>query len=701
MRPPYHIPFWKTSPVVRLLFPLLAGIMTQWYLRFSLDLIVVCIGSFASAFILLFFLPASSIYLVKKFQGVIFHCLIISVALLLTWNKDSRHQASWYGHANKDSSVLLVKVNEVLVEKTRSYKADAVVIAVMNGNEKKATSGKLLIYFSKDSTAPALEYGDIILLRKPLQAIKNSGNPGAFNYQRYAAFQQVYHQVFLQGKDWIKTSRANPGWFNSFLYKTRSYVLDALKSRIGNTSQELGIAEALLIGYKEDLDQDLVQAYSNTGVVHIIAISGLHLGLIFFVLTWLFDRVPVLKKSRHVKVVLLLGCLWLFSLLTGGSASVLRSAVMFTVIVIGKYYFRQSPVYNSMAASAFLLLCYNPYFLWDVGFQLSYLAVLGIVALQKPIYRLIYFKNGMVRKLWNMISITLAAQLATFPVCIYYFHQFPNLFLVTNLLTVPLSTAIIFGEILLVMISGFDGLASYTGSMVTWLIRGMNRIILFFDSFSFSIVDHIYANILTTWLLYALLAFFCGWLLHKKKYLLRVALICLAGFSGVHAFAKIKLQQQKKMVIYNVPKCKAVDFIVKNDFVFVGDPVLKQPGHLQNFHLKPARTDLQASREFATLPALQHKNFYWQFYDRKMIFLDSALVFEPAASLTAIDVLLISKNPAIKITDIAKVVHPGIVVFDGSNSLWKIENWKKECEELNLRFHSVSEQGAFVMEVGN
>jgi competence protein ComEC len=701
MRPPYHIPFWKTAPITRLLIPLVIGIIIQWYLQFTLLFILVCIGSFATAFILVFFLPVVSVYLFKKVHGLIFHFLIISTALLLTWQKDSRHHPSWYGHYYKDSSVLLVKVNEIPVEKSRSYKAEGIVTHVINGDEKAAAFGKVLLYFSKDSVPPALQYGDIILIGKKVQAITNSGNPGAFNYKRYAAFQQLYHQLFLQDKDWLKTGYNDAGWFQSFLFSTRSFVLDALTTNIGNANQELGIAEALLIGYKEDLDKDLVQAYSNTGVVHIIAISGLHLGLIFFVLTWVFNRVPWLKQSRHIKVILLLGCLWLFSLLTGGSASVLRSAVMFSVIVIGKYYFRQSSIYNSLAASAFLLLSYNPYYLWDVGFELSYLAVIGIVALQEPIYRLIYFKNVMVRKLWNMISITLAAQVATFPVCIYYFHQFPNLFLFTNLLTVPLSTAIIFGEIFLVIVSAFHWLATYTGIVVTWFIYSMNRIILFFDGFSFSLVDHIYANIISTWLLYALVVFSCGWLLHKNKYLLRVSLICLAGFSAMHAFAKIKLQQQRKMVIYNVAKCRAVDFIVKNEFVFVGDSSLKQESLLQNFHLKPARLSMQVSKQVAGLRALQNKNFYFQFYNKKMIFLDSTLVFEPARSRLPIDVLLISNNPAIKISDIVEAVSPAIVVFDGSNSLWKIENWKKECEELNLRFHSVSEQGAFILEVGD
>ena len=699
MRVPYYIPFWKTAPLTRLLLPLISGIIVQWYLQFTSLFIIICIACFAIAFLLIYFFPPSGIYYLRKLQGTIFYLLIASIALLLTWQKDSRHGALWYGNFYTDSSVLLVKINEPLVEKTRSFKAEALLVAVLNGNRQQAATGKLLLYFSKDSAAPALQYGQLILIKKPLQPIKNSGNPGAFNYQRYAAFQQLNHQLFLKPGDWITTNEVQVNIFYSFLYHSREYVLNALQNYISNSHQELGIAEALLIGYKEDLDKDLVQAYSNTGVVHIIAISGLHLGLIYAVLLWVLNRLPLIKKSRHAKVILLISCLWLFSLLTGASASVLRSAVMFTVIVVGKYYFKQSSVYNSLAASAFILLCYNPYYLWDVGFQLSYLAVIGIVALQQPLYRSLYFKNKWMLKTWQMISITLAAQVAAFPICIYYFHQFPNMFLFTNLLVVPLSTIILFGEIFLVIAAAFKPVAIFAGFVLTWLIRFMNEIILFFSSFSYSVMDNIYANVFTTLLLYGFVFFFCGWLLHKNKKLLRFSFSCLAGFALLHTYARIQLNRQQKLVVYNVSQHKAIDFIVQEKYFFTGDDDLKQEGLLQNFHLKPARIAMQASKPQAQLPALANHHFYWQFYNKKMIFLDSTVVLEPADTVIPVDLLLISHNPSVKIKDIVKAVKPAIVVFDASNNLWKIQNWKKECEQLLLRCHSVAEEGAFILEV--
>ena len=699
MRPTYHLPFWKTAPIIRLLIPLIAGIILHWYVQFTLTFILVSLASFLTAFLLTHFFSAPSAYLFRKFQAFLFYIFIAAVGMLLTWHKDSRHQPDWYGRSYADSSVLLIKINEPLTAKERSFKTEGTIIRVINGRQETNSSGKILLYFSKDSITPPIQYGDLILVGQPLQPIRNSGNPGAFNYQRYAAFQQLYHQLFLKPGDWQATGLSNPHFFRSFLFDARASVLGTLQRYIDNDAGELGIAEALLIGFKEDLDKDLVQAYSNTGVVHIIAISGLHLGLIFFVLTWLFNRTPVLKRSRHVKVLLLITCLWLFSLLTGGAASVLRSAVMFTVIILGKYYFKQSSVYNSLAASAFLMLCYNPYYLWDVGFQLSYLAVIGIVSLQGPIYRAWYIKNKMLRKTWEMASITIAAQVAAFPICIYYFHQFPNLFLFTNLLVVPLSTIILFGEILLIICASLSPVANFLGVVLTALIWFMNKAILFFNGFSFSVWDNIYATMFTTWLLYGLVIFFCSWLLKRQRKLLRLAVACLAGLSVMFTYAYSQLRQQKKIIIYNVSKHRAVDFISANKNVFEGDSVLKSEGLLQNFHLKPARISMQVSKSAEQMPWLKSSGVIRQFYNKKMVFIDTNYTLHPSDSIVAIDVLLISNNAAVELRDLLEVVKPSVVVLDASNSLWKIEKWKKECEQLLLRCHSVAEQGAFVLNV--
>lgn len=610
-----------------------------------------------------------------------------------------RHYKNWYGHYVTDSTLLVVVISESPVEKAKSYKADAFVEAVINNGQVKSCRGKLLLYFAKDSSAAQLNYGDKILINKKLQPVKNNGNPGAFNYSRYAAFQQFYHNLYLNEKDWQKNSEKNSNSFNRFIFSSRQKILAVLKENIKGHKDETGVAEALLIGYKEDLDKDLVQAYSNTGVVHIIAISGLHLGLIYFMLSWLFARIPVVKRSKLIRAVLILVCLWLFSLLTGASASVIRSAVMFTCIVLGENFVRKGNIYNSLAASAFIMLCYNPYYLWDVGFQLSYLAVMGIVVFQKPIYNWFYIKNKWLDKLWKLMAVSLAAQLLTFPICIYYFHQFPNLFLFTNIIAVPLSSIILFIEIFLVAFSWIPFLSEWLGKLTNWLVWLMNKIVRWVNDLPFALWDKIAANEFTTALLYTAVIGAAMWLLNKKKVALKVTLFALMLFAAMHVYIKWQVKNQHKFIIYNVPQKSAIDFINGHNYSFRGDSILLEDGLLQNFHLKPARVAMQLNIRTGTIPELFEKNNFYQFAGKRIYLADHTKLFEPLQEKIDVDIVVISHNPKLYIPQLAGVFNCRKFIFDSSNPMWKIEKWKADCERLNLPFHSVPEQGAFILDL--
>ncbi len=698
MKAPVHVPEWKASPFVRLLLPFVAGIMLQWYLRFQLSFLIISIFSFSIAFVSIPFLPFHIKYIFRKYQGLLLNLMITGVAMLLTLLQSARDKPGWYGNYIRNNSQLIIRVDEPPLEKPNSYKAEAKVLFVQNGDSTIPVNGRIILYFAK-TAYPSLAYGNRLWVNASIQAIKNSGNPGAFNYERYAAFQGLYHTAYLRAGDYKVLEGEDKNRFYAFIYQSRMAVLNTLKTYISGNKNVEGIAEALLIGYKEDLDKDLVQAYSNTGVVHIIAISGLHLGLIYAVLFWIFTRVPWVKRQKIFNLVIILSFLWLFSFVTGASASVIRSAVMFTCILTGKTFFKQASTYNSLSASAFLMLSYNPYYLWDVGFQLSYLAVFGIVWLQQPIYRLFYISFWPFRQIWSLMSVTLAAQVFAFPVCLYYFHQFPNTFLFTNLFAVPLSTLILFGEIALLAFSWWAGLAKLLGVVISWLIDVMNKVIQTFNDLPYSLLDQVYANVFTTWLLYSFILGCCAWLLYKNKKWLYLGLTAFAGFVMVQSMAHYTLLHQQKIIVYNASKYAAVDIIENNNYYFIGDSILLQDALPRNFYLKPARVSLQV-KPAEKLTHLQTLAPHILKFKEKSIFIintpiDSAL----PVNTTKADILIISKNAKVDIKHLNLLYRPTIVVFDASNSMWKIEQWKTLCESLNLRCHSVPEQGAFVQDL--
>ncbi len=336
-------------------------------------------------------LPLVYRYKLQAINGIIITAFILNGGIFLTWNKDARHHAEWYGKRYDSGSYIVATISEPPIEKNKSYKVVATVDAIVRKDSVYPVTGKLLLYLSKDSASNIIAYGNRMIIKKELQEIKNSGNPAAFNYKRYCAFQQIFHQCYLKSSDWILLKGNNVNVFRQAIFTAQQYVVNVLNKYI-HGPDEAAVAKALLIGYKVDLDKDLVQAYSNAGVVHLIAISGLHLGLIYVLLFWITGKIPFVKRSKIIRLMLLLSGLWAFSFLTGASASVLRSAVMFTFIAVGMATNKKSSIYNSMAASAFVLLCINPFMLWDVGFQLSYCAVAGIVIAQKFISRLVLFQ---------------------------------------------------------------------------------------------------------------------------------------------------------------------------------------------------------------------------------------------------------------------------------------------------------------------
>ncbi len=695
----FTIPFYKQAPFIRLLLPFIAGILLQWYtyVPITITVNILIIGS-----ILLWsfkFLPIHIRYAVEVYYGIILNVVIISAAMALTQQKNSINKYNYYGKYYNNSSKIVATITQPLVENENTYTTQAKVEMVINDTVTQTVSGKLLLYFSKKDSITLPAYGDRIMLQARLQNIQNSGNPGAFNYGQYMVFQQTQQQVYLSKSNFILLQNTNSNKLYSFIFFAQQKVIAILKKYIVGNKKATGIAEALLIGYKQDLDKDLVQAYSNTGVVHIIAISGMHLGLIYAGLVWLLARVPYVKKSKIATVFIILTSLWLFSLITGASASVLRSAVMFTCITVGKNFFRQANIYNSLSASAFLLLCYNPFLMWDVGFQLSYLAIVGIVWLQKPIENLWFSKHWIAQKVWQMCSITIAAQILTLPICIYYFHQIPILFLLTNLICVPLSTLILFAEILLIAVSWFEPVAFVLGKIIYWLTLFMNFAIEFCNKLPFSLIDTIHATLLTTFILYVFTILLSAALLRKSKKFLLASILLLSVFMGLWSFGKIKYSYQKKLVVYNVNKHTAIDFIEGKKYWFYGDDTLKIDGALQNFNLKPARILYQIKPSADTFTSIKYNNKLWQFYNYTILHYDTTVQYLPISSPIPINLLVISNSPYLNLFKLCKTIQPQMVLIDGSNTLGKTELWKKQCEELHLRFHSTAQMGAYIVDV--
>jgi len=692
----YGADFWKKTPFLRLLLAFMAGIILQWNCKIPFSLLLTILPVSVLVLFIFFFLSMTKKYRYGLLNGMAISIIFCCAGAILTAQKDIRNNKAWLGHHYTNATSLIVTLDEPPVEKTKSNKANATVEFVVQDSSLIPVKGKIILYFKKD-TSFRLAYGSQILFKKTLQEIKNSGNPGGFDYKRYSLFQGITHQVYLKPEEFEILDSKSENWFKKFLFSSRQKVLNILRQNITG-EKELGLAEALLIGYKNDLEQSLVQSYTNTGVVHIIAISGLHLGLIYWLLSLLFRPLEKKKKTKWLRPVLIVTGLWLFSLLAGAQPSILRSALMFTCIVLGDSLSRKSSIYNTMALSAFILLCINPFYLWDVGFQLSYAAVLSIIIFMRPVYNWFYIPNKLLDFIWKLNAVTIAAQILTVPIGIYHFHQFPNLFLLTNFVAVPLSSIILLGEIVLCCIAFIPAVAMFTGKILSFLIRVMNSYIEKIETIRFSLWDGLQISITQAVLLLLFATGTSYWLMEKRKNGLIAGLSALLLFVLQRSYSFMESNQQQKIIVYNVPQKRAIDFINKRNYYFAGDSDLLANDFARNFHLKPSRI-LYRIENSSVMNNLTVFENYICFLDKNILLIDGSREYLPSSPKPVIDLLVISKNPKLYIGKLAKSLEIRQVVFDGSVPAWKTRYWKKDCDSLQIPWHDVTTQGAFVMKL--
>ncbi len=385
-----------------------------------------------------------------------------------------------------------------------------------------------------------------------------------------------------------------------------------------------------------------------------------------------------------------------FCLLIRASPSVLRAAIMFTCLVIGNQFPQPNSAYNSLAASAFLLLCYDPRFCWDIGFQLSYAAVFSILLFMKPLYQTLFIKNKYLNYGWKLISVTLAAQILTLPISMYHFHQFPNLFLVTNLVAVP-------------------PVQPYLGNRISHLRiclhpPGRNRHWLaiepidpppqlFYRNHEPATLYHYrrYTDQPTSGdppLCHHLRI--CYLATTKKKLGIFTALGACWLFFILYAQSWYQANKQQKLIVYNVPQHQAIDFITGQAFVFKGDSLLINNPTLSNFHLKPSRTAHRIAPANSLSNLLQATNLF-KFGNISLLLVDQAIPVLKPDHRIPIDIIILSRNPNISAKELTTLFDCRKIVIDPTNSHWKTRSWQQDCHKLGISCHAVTNQGAFVL----
>ncbi len=409
--------------------------------------------------------------------------------------------------------------------KQKSYKTVAAIRWLVKDQACYHENEKIIVYFDNKLDAGQYSGGKWIIIKKELHPIENL--PASdFDYKKYCSLRHIYAQVFLKENDFALITGIPEKPVFTCLETLRKKLLIIIKKQIP-TKSENSLLEALMVGFTDDLDPSLLKSYADTGVIHIIAISGLHLALICHILQGLLKNTGSKKYWKWIKFLLIVSCLWGYSLLSGASPSVIRAAAMFSLVLLARNMTREIVLYNTLAASAFLLLCFDPDWLWDTGFQLSYAAVLSLRLFSNPVRTLLPIHNKILASTWQAASVSIAAQILTVPVSIYYFHRFPNYFLVANLLAVPLSSIVLLGGIGLCVFSGISPLAHLLGWLLGLLIKLLNGLISYISKLPGAVYPGLTLTLYELSGIYIILFCFYQFLKLNKKSWLMAGLVTL------------------------------------------------------------------------------------------------------------------------------------------------------------------------------
>ncbi len=482
----------------------------------------------------------------------------------------------------------IARVREEVTEKTNVCKTELEMMAARDslGNLHPA-SGLVIAYLEKDSSYCTLKYGDVIAFEADVETVQPPANPEQFDYQRYLLRKGVTHQVYLAKNSYISLNINKKNPLFSLSYALRDFLLETM-GKLGIEGDEYAVAAAVLLGYDDELPPELRQNYVTAGSMHVLCVSGLHVGIIFLVFSTMlsfFDKRGAV--FRILKFCILLLIMWIYAFVAGLAPSILRATIMISFIVIGKIIKRNGLIINSIAASAFVILAIEPEDLFNIGFQLSYAAVIGIVVLQRPIYNVFYIKNKILDKIWELTSVTLAAQFATAPFTIFYFNQFPLYFWLSNLFMTPLSTVVIIGGMIMLLVSFIPYLNLATAWCVKKMIWVMNLGVSMVEELPFSMIKDLYINELQFISLVAFFVTLCFIVsIDNKRPLVLISLSCILLFCVGNIFVKMERIDNEGFTAYNVRKSTAIAFFYERNAVVVCDSIFRADKSIFDFSLK-------------------------------------------------------------------------------------------------------------------
>ncbi|MDK2978772.1 MAG: competence protein ComEC [Bacteroidales bacterium] len=682
--------FLHQTPFFRFTIPLIAGIVFQIiFPQTSLPTKLLCLIIFIFIVGLQITKQTQHFY-INRLWGILVTVFIFLFGIQLI--KDKQNAKPDF---NDNKQKYIATIIEEPSVKSNSYQTTLSINYVKDSCCWNQEKGKILAYFEKDTNVHQLAFGDQLIIESYVNPIKHSGNPNAFNYKKYLAFRDIHYQTYIQSGHFEILNHNQGPVLYQFSNKIRNNLLNIYQKN-NITGDEFAVLSALTLGYKEELTADVRESFSSSGAMHILAVSGLHVGIIYIILARILFFLQRNKYGRIIQSLLIILALFFYAFLTGLSSSVLRATIMFSIVALGKVFIRQSNIYNTIFLSAFIMLLANPYSIADVGFQLSYMAVFSIIFFYPKIYGLIEVKYALGDKIWQLIVVGIAAQIGTFPLTLFYFNQFPVYFILANIFIIPIAIILIYAAVTLFLFSFSDFIIGFLAPIVKYITFGLNYAVKAISELPFSKIQNIQLDLFEVMILMLIILLLSFFILSKRIHFFKFAIVVLFILPCYNLITKYIKSHESYFIVYNIPKISAIDFVEHNkNKLFINTKATTDSSFIK-YNIMPFWQNQKIQKPtIHTLP--DQPCHYYYYKNQKIIQVNSNSLFRfPSNNKLEVDYVILSENPRLDIKDLTRNLNFKMLIFDSSNNYYSIAKWEKQCQELGLNYYDLTEQGAFV-----
>ena len=669
-------------PLVRITLWFVLGILFAFYVNLVPSTAFMMLFGSACFFAIAYFLTTKD-FVQKIYFGITTFLLSFCIGTTTQVAHNEYYQENNYIHKITSTNAEC-EIEVVLREKIKGSKWNDRFIALVKRIDEKQSTGRILLTIPKSLSNTKLLIGSNLQIKGTILKHKTITNPNQFNYGRYLSSKSIFAQIYAN-PDEIKISPSVDQNIWHYADVLRTKIIRNLEINHFN-KEELHVIAALILGQQQDIEPEILHDYQFAGAIHILSVSGLHVGFILLFITFILKPLPKNKIGNTLRLVSIILALWSFALIAGLSPSVVRSVTMFSFVALGLYLKRHTSIFHTLLVSILFILLFQPSFLFDIGFQLSYIALFFILWLQPLLSKLWQPKNKILIYFWDILTVSFAAQIGAFPLSIYYFHQFPGLFFITNLIVIPFLSVIMALGVFVMLLAAFNYVPQLPEQLLEWSIYVLNQIIGKIASFEQFIIKDIACN---ESLLLSLYLFIIALILLSKKTEFRTltfALITLILFQTTYFSSNWTSQNQKEWIVFNNRKKPLIiERVGQHTTVFAEDSIQKEIS-------KNAMLQSYLVGNFSTISRFEKPRNLHYFKNKKILIIDQfALTIKNANP----DIIVLTQSPKLNLERLLQNYKPEMIVADASNYKTYTKVWKTTCRKMKIPFHAVAEKGFY------